>query len=294
MALFKNLMFVLGYDCAGSALLTFRVCTCTCGDLLQNDVEMLRHKLDTQAQQLARLAQQVAGSNAASGAGPAWNAYVASGHSSNSSASGPVATNWEVSTAGAADGAAGGLASMEANAAHMLGNADAPGSAGRLALRQQQPGDLPGSNNVLERQQQDSAELQQQLLQQQLAGLELLAEAVSLLATGQAAPAGAAAAASITDRQDGNSSFSFAARGAAAAAAATAAKMEGGGLQGPAGLGPQLLRLRRLLQTGQVGRKMDWFDPVLLQKMVSSPLPATQRVSNMCAALLPAHLGRQL
>jgi hypothetical protein len=33
--------------------------------------------------------------------------------------------------------------------------------------------------------------------------------------------------------------------------------------------GPQVARLKRLLQTGQVGRKMDWFDPTLLQKMVS-------------------------
>jgi hypothetical protein len=30
-----------------------------------------------------------------------------------------------------------------------------------------------------------------------------------------------------------------------------------------------VVRLKRLLQTGQVGRKMDWFDPTLLQKMVS-------------------------
>lgn len=34
------------------------------------------------------------------------------------------------------------------------------------------------------------------------------------------------------------------------------------------GPGPQVSRLKRLLQTGQVGRKMDWFDPTLLQKMV--------------------------
>jgi hypothetical protein len=35
------------------------------------------------------------------------------------------------------------------------------------------------------------------------------------------------------------------------------------------GPGPQVVRLRRLLQTGQVRCKMDWFDPTLLQKMVS-------------------------
>jgi len=35
------------------------------------------------------------------------------------------------------------------------------------------------------------------------------------------------------------------------------------------GPGPQVAQLKRLLQTGQVGRKMDWFDPTLLQKMVS-------------------------
>lgn len=39
-----------------------------------------------------------------------------------------------------------------------------------------------------------------------------------------------------------------------------------------AGSGPQVARLKRLLQTGQVGRKMDWFDPALLQKMVSNPV----------------------
>ena len=91
---------------------------------------------------------------------------------------------------------------------------------------------------------------------------------MSLIATGQAAAASGAAAANVADNQGGNSSFSFAAGGAATAQAAVTS--DPGNLQGPAGAGPQLLRLRRLLQTGQVGRKMDWFDPVLLQKMVSS------------------------
>lgn len=245
--------------------------------MVQSDVEMLRHKLDSQLQQLTRLTQQLAGSNAASSAGPASTGYLASGRSSNSSGSGPAATHSDLAMAGAADAAAGGVVSVEASAWHMMGNADGPGSAAGLAAGQHQSGGSPGSMASSKEQQQEpnTAGLQQQLLQQ-LAGLELLAEAVSLLATGQAAAAGGAAAANAADNQGGNSSFSFAAGGAATAVAAM--KSDPGNLQGPPRAGPQLLRLRGLLQTGQVGCKMDWFDPVLLQKMVSSLLIEILRV----------------
>lgn len=245
--------------------------------MVQSDVEMLRHKLDSQLQQLTRLTQQLAGSNAASSAGPASTGYLASGRSSNSSGNGPAATHSDLAMAGAADAAAGGVVSVEASAWHMMGNADGPGSAAGLAAGQHQSGGSPGSMASSKEQQQEpnTAGLQQQLLQQ-LAGLELLAEAVSLLATGQAAAAGGAAAANAADNQGGNSSFSFAAGGAATAVAAM--KSDPGNLQGPPGAGPKLLRLRRLLQTGQVGHKMDWFDPVLLQKMVSSLLNKILRV----------------
>jgi hypothetical protein len=118
-------------------------------------------------------------------------------------------------------------------------------------------------------------------LQQQLAGLELLAEAVSLLATGQADAAGAAAASEADAKDGGSSSFSFTTGGAAAGAATTAAGVGGSGQETLAGPGSQLLRLRRLLQTGQVGRKMEWFDPVLLQKMVSEQA----RAAHSCPAV---------
>jgi hypothetical protein len=48
--------------------------------------------------------------------------------------------------------------------------------------------------------------------------------------------------------------------------------------------GPQMARLKRLLQTGQVGRKMDWFDPALLQKMVSC---------NCCRTKCETSIGRK-
>jgi hypothetical protein len=154
----------------------------------------------------------------------------------------------------------------------MMSNADGvDGFAGvGMSVTQHQPA---GHSDHASRKHQDMAAPDLQLaeqLQQQLAGLELLAEAVSLLATGQAAAAGIAAA-SAADAKDSSSDFSF----SAGRTAATAAGAGSSGQEALVGPGPQLLRLHRLLQTGQVGRKMDWFDPVLLQKMVSEPSMCT-------------------
>lgn len=89
---------------------------------------------------------------------------------------------------------------------------------------------------------------------------------ISQLAAGAGAGAGGAGLGSQWDRQAG-----FLQPSAATAAAV-------------AGAGPQVARLKRLLQTGQVGRKMDWFDPALLQKMVSCNMPDKCRQSSATPA----------
>lgn len=75
----------------------------------------------------------------------------------------------------------------------------------------------------------------------------------------------------------GGAGQSTAARGLPSSSAAAPGGAGGGGGWGMGGaaaaaalqVGPQVARLKRLLETGQVARKMDWFDPTLLQKMVS-------------------------
>jgi hypothetical protein len=87
-------------------------------------------------------------------------------------------------------------------------------------------------------------------------------------------PAGSQQAAGMEGHWDRQAGFLQPAIGAAAAAA---------------GPGPQVARLKRLLQTGQVGRKMDWFDPTLLQKMVRLTLTAATIDMHVGSAAAQTH-----
>lgn len=104
-----------------------------------------------------------------------------------------------------------------------------------------------------------------------LACLEPLAQAVCLLAIGQAAAADDAAPADTFSFQGNEATSDRSAHHQAGdeATYTVAAGSAGRGSREPSGgAGPHLARLKRLLQTGQIGRKLDWFNPTLLQKMV--------------------------
>jgi hypothetical protein len=289
--------------------------------LQQADVDQLPNRLTSQQSLLDRLARQLSsGSSTSTGPNRGSRPQSAAGHHHSFAGAAPGS---EVSLWGGADVTAAGGVDR-----HGELQAAGPGSdIGAFGSGSDQDATLGGMLAQLQAHQES---------------LEQLAEAVSLLATGQAAPAAAAPSAGLArgargplgalqidsegvdlsagrfgtggdgsvpatpslQFQKGPSSQLAAAGvastesarpgtplgGAAAGriggsqhtAAADGGAWDGGawdsrqGVQQQsaaaalgAGPGPQVVRLKRLLQTGQVGRKMDWFDPTLLQKMVS-------------------------
>lgn len=352
---------------------------------LQADTDQLRQRLTSQQSLLDRLARQIsslssnshnpsAGAGAGSNSRPQSAARSSRSHSSTGAMT-PVSPEYSFFGGGA--GAAGGQDGMHAGDAgistHQVHAAGAGQQQGGLGWG---PGpdftgldgvDVGGTGGVLDQEGGAVLGALQAQLQSHQASLEQLAEALCLLATGQAAPAAAAAGAvgagaaatAATAGRGGlgalqvcaeSDAVDFAAgrshgagdgsvpetpnlrfagarnsAGAAAAAGLGGAAGQGGaaaagrpgtaidnrgppgsrlGAQNAAGAGggssstgmgdgwgrgaglqqplapggaamwgepgPQVARLKRLLQTGQVGRKMDWFDPTLLQKMVSN------------------------
>lgn len=227
--------------------LGFRMCECLFVHVLplQSDADMLRHKLDAQQQQLARLqslTQRLAGSTPGTAAGAA-----ADGSSSAQLAKTAQAASWEASLA--SPGA-------KPQGTEWGQNRSGPGAADSLMSETAPDFSLAGGAEPV------GSSLDAEQL---LSGLEQLAQAVCLLATGQAAAAAA-----------GGDSFSFkhgvGPSGDKPSDRSTGSAGDAGGRGSgnqAGGFGPQMSRLRRLLQTGQVGRKLDWFDPTLLQKMVS-------------------------
>lgn len=236
---------------------------------MQSDTQLLHHKLDSQQSHLTRLTQQLASlASATTGTKASGNSGVAAGYAEGRSPKGISRARTEA--AGLATAEHSALVGATGTEAAVFGAADV------TAAAEYDEVDKLDMDNL------------QEQLQQQLVGLEVLAEAVCLLATGQAAAAAdLAGSPSPTAAEPGGhvngptnattdtaGSFSFGRRAAAGSGGATgtaetkAAAVAGIGFLGAAA-SPQLSRLRRLLQTGQVGRKLDWFDPVLLQKMVS-------------------------
>lgn len=116
-------------------------------------------------------------------------------------------------------------------------------------------------------------------LQAHQQGIEQLAAAVSLMAVGAAAPPAGATPAAAGSGVASAADWGFAAPAAAGEpptpsfafrqGAAGRAGAGAGAAQAGATGGPQLAQLGRLLAAGQVAHKMDFFDPSLLQKMVS-------------------------
>lgn len=115
-------------------------------------------------------------------------------------------------------------------------------------------------------------------LDQLSAAVEQLAQAVCLTSTGQAAAApepvpagGVAASGQSTPRH-------FAVAGGSRSPltqyASDTRSRDVGGIFAP--LGPHMAELGRLLQAGKVSRKLDWFDPTLLQKLVSTAVSSVK------------------
>eukprot|EP00878_Enallax_costatus_P029505 GHUV01031999.1.p1 GENE.GHUV01031999.1~~GHUV01031999.1.p1 ORF type:complete len:325 (+),score=131.41 GHUV01031999.1:198-1172(+) len=219
---------------------------------------MLRHKLDAQQQQLARLqsaTQRLAGNTtgaADSAASPRDAATrVAAIEASATSPGARVASPGAVRSGGSSAAAA------------EVGGVGAVGTA---------PDDVGLKEGTLHLGSSIDAD-------QMLAGIEQLAQAVCLLATGQAAAAAVAGS--------GGESFSF----KSSDVAGSTSSREGNDAARDASvgattgvIGPHMARLKRLLQTGQVGGKLDWFDPTLLQKMA-------QRLAAAEALIKNAHAG---
>lgn len=200
---------------------------------------MLRHKLEAQQQQLVRLqsiTQRMAGSTAAADTATSPRAIA-----TQAAALGASPVSPSTRSARPAD-----FSSATAAEAGDTGTFDAAYNNRSLG------GGNPRAGVAID-------------TDQVLAGIEQVAQAVCLLATGQATTA--AEPGPGADRPGFRSTESTA--GAASRQDSSADGEASWTSRGSGMIGPHMARLKRLLQTGQIGRKLDWFDPTLLQKMVS-------------------------